>query len=262
MTDLQRAYSDEDLTAFLDGEADEALMQAIAQDLERDAELVHRLESLDISKHDLQLAFADHLATAPEFPPLPGPQTAPAAVQKPQLGWTSGFIGLGTGIAAGIALAVFFGLSAPAPSPNPTTAAAEPAPIGWLAAVATYQMLYTEETLSGPAAPDTSRLSELSEAVDLDLTQLSNVEGLTFRRAQQLGFYGKTLIQVAYTLPDGTPFAICILRNGTEERAPRYQELQGMQAADWTTGDHGVLIIGGTNAEAVEDLAPRIQELL
>lgn len=256
MTDAARDFSDEDLTAFLDGEAPEALVQAIEQGLAEDPGLAARLDALVIPVPALRAAFDAQLALAPIAPVAPPalpPVNAISGTPAPSRGWVGGALGLGAGLAAGIALALTFGLTPPAPAPQPG---------GWLQVVATYQMLYTPETLAAAGSQDPSVLAKLSQAVNLDLTGLAQIEGLEFRRAQQLGFNGKALIQVAYTLPDGTPFAICILQSGKDPRGAAFQELQGMQAADWTTGAHGVLLIGGTDAAILKDLAPRVQTLL
>lgn len=249
----ERTYSDEELTAFLDGEAEDRLADAIAADMARDHTLAEQIDALGIPKLALQGAFAGQLSDAPAMPALPPVmQSAPAA---PNRSWVQGMLGLGTGLAAGIVLAIGVDL-------NNSPPARTPAPMGWKAAVATYQMLYTADTLSsaGPANPE--QLTALSEAVSLDLSALASVEGLEFRRAQQLGFNGKALIQVAYSLPDGTPFAICILRSDTPADMPNFQHLQGMQAANWHTGTHGVLIIGGDDGETIRGLAPKVQALL
>lgn len=253
MSGAERTYSDEELTAFLDGEAEDGLADAIAADMARDPALAEQIDALSIPKLALQGAFAGQLSDAPAMPALPPMmESAPAA---PNRSWVQGMLGLGTGLAAGIVLAIGVDLNGPPPAPTP-------APIGWKAAVATYQMLYTADTLNsaGPANPE--QLTALSEAVSLDLSALASVDGLQFRRAQQLGFNGKALIQVAYSLPDGTPFAICILRNDTPADTPNFQQLQGLQAANWHTGAHGVLIIGGGDAEAIRSLTPKIQALL
>lgn len=256
MTNAPRDFSDEDLTAFLDGEAPEALARAIEQRLAEDPALAAHLDTLVIPVPALRAAFDAQLALAPIAPVVPPalpPVNALSESAAPSRGWVGSALGLGAGLAAGIALALSFGLTTPATAPQQG---------GWLQAVATYQMLYTPQTLAEAGPQDPSVLAELSQAVNLDLTGLAQIEGLEFRRAQQLGFNGKALIQVAYTLPDGTPFAICILQSGNDARGAAFQELQGLQAADWTTGAHGVLLIGGTDAAVLKDLAPRVQTLL
>ncbi len=268
MTEQSRAFTDEELTAFLDGEAGDADMRAIEAALSTDEALAERVLMLDIPKAEIAASFDALLARAPAMPDLPPPlalppsteDTAPKSNVVPMAAarrrWVGPSLGLGTGIAAGIAMALGFGWSLQEPA----------APVaqkkGWIATVAQYQMLYTPQTLmaSGPAQPDS--LASVSEAVGLDLTALGSVEGLTFHRAQELGFNGKALIQISYTLPDGTPFAICILRSDKPQGQTRVQTVEGMAAADFNTGTHGVLLIGGQDQGVVETLAPKVGELL
>lgn len=259
----RRDFSNEDLTAYLDQEADADLVRALEAALESDLDLANRLESLRFPKDILAAAFNDQLAAAPPMPELP-----PARIEIPQAAneptaprWMGFFTGGATGLVAGIAAAFIFGVN---------TNTVEQTQPGWLEIVANYQMLYVPETLdpaqttqvSGTAADQLAALETLSTAVAVDLTTLENVPGLTFRRAQRLGFRGKTLIQIAYSLPDGTPVAICILPSESQQKAPRSQALAGMAAADWTTGTHGVLIIGGENQAVIDDLAERVQPLI
>lgn len=254
MTDADRHYSDEDLTAFLDGEAPRTLARALEADVPTDSRLAARLDALDISKSALRDAFTVDLASAPPMPNLP---PAASITSPPQTSrrWIGTALGFGAGIAAGLAVAVSLDLAAP-------TAPAAPASGGWLATVATYQMLYTSETLAQAEPGDPATLAALSDVINLDLSGLAQIDGLEFRRAQRLGFNGKALIQVAYALPDGTPFAICILQSTKAARGAEFKELKGMQAADWTTGQHGILLIGGADKDVLRTLTPEIQTLL
>jgi len=61
-----RQFSDEDLTAFLDGEADANLSEAIESALIEDGVLSQRLADLHLDKDDLKAAFDDLLETAPQ----------------------------------------------------------------------------------------------------------------------------------------------------------------------------------------------------
>lgn len=248
-----RTYSDEDLTAFLDGEADSDLVQSLEADLGRDDALNARLAGLDIPKQMIASAFEEQLKSAPAMPPLPTP--AKTRSSRPGAFWP----GLGMGLAAGFALA--FAMT--------TLRQPEPQAPGWLEVVANYQMLYVPETLSSNAvAGKSSRygqsvsLDDLSKAVGTDLRMLRTVEGLQYRRAQLLGFNGKPLVQVAYTLPDGTPVAICILPSDTEAAGPNGQFLSGLAASDWTTGTHGVVVIGGQDQTTIDSIASQIAPLI
>ena len=147
-----------------------------------------------------------------------------------------------------------------------------PEPPGWIEVVANYQKLYTAETVAAPLAPpidsatraqaETEKLRALSDVIGLDLVQLHNIDGLKFRRAQQLGFRGKPLIQIAYALPDGTPVALCILPSTAAAKDVRAQMVQGMASTDWNTGAHGILLIGSDDQELINTLTPKVQSLI
>ena len=254
-----RVFSDEELTAYLDGEGDDALRAEIDAQLEQDNELGQRLAALDIPIPAIGAAFDGLLAEAPQMPDLPEPavHVAPAnTVSTPR--WRGFVPGAGIGLAAGLAVAMFTGLGQKPAAPK------EP---GWLEVVANYQMLYVPRTLEKHyGTPSLSarvkNLNNLSKVVGVDLSGLATIEGLSFRRAQELGFRGKPLIQIAYTLADGTPVAICLLESGNDAKPPSGKTISGLAAANWTTGKHGILIIGGQDQAVIDDLAAKVQPLI
>ena len=94
-----RTFSDEDLTAFLDGEADDALAREIEAALEADQDLAARLEGLTVPIAALQRAFATQLSAAPAMPDVPS-QVFDNTNAAPKRGFLPG---LGIGLVAGIA---------------------------------------------------------------------------------------------------------------------------------------------------------------
>lgn len=239
MTD--RIFSDEELTAFLDGEVDQETELAIAEAMETDESLGERIASLDVPLAQIRASYDLLLDDAPAMPALPEPR-APA--RSNVLAFSTGFFGVG--LAAGLAVAVFTGLGQQ-PPPKP----------GWKAQVANYQLLYGKETLTGvEPSPQEAQLqmASVGEALDLDLSTLPVPAGMTFRRAQVLDFNGKALAQISYTLPDGTPVALCILGSGNPA-TPEMQmaAVQGLGSVSWNTGAHAYFLIGG---EQSEELAP------
>ncbi|MEL6450425.1 MAG: hypothetical protein AAFQ19_04140 [Pseudomonadota bacterium] len=241
----RRPFRDEELTAYLDGEAEDALRAEIDAALETDAALAAQLAALDIPMPALTGAYAALLAEAPPMPALPNAPT-PAPVPTRRWGWTWGFGTFATGLAAGAAVAVYTGLGVPAPEPK-----------GWAAFVASYQSLYTAQTLANDmpdAAERAAQLATVSDALGFDLTDLPEAEGLSFRRAQVLGFRGKPLIQIAYLRADGTPVALCIIPAGPDEKPVRMGAAEGMDIARWNAPGFGFLLIGG------DDAAPLAQE--
>ena len=238
------SFSDEDLTAFLDGEAPDALHAAIETALDSDQILANRMAALDVPLDPIVSAYDALLETAPPMPDLPVAEVPSS--QKTRFGWGWGIGTFATGLAAGLAVAVFTGFGTP-----------EPAPRGWVSFVASYQALYTTATLQIPTpdAPETARqLTHVSDALGLDLSSLPQVQGLDFKRAQLLGFADKPLIQIAFLRADGTPVALCIVPSGAGDKPINMGSAEGLDIAQWNTPDFGFLLIGG------QDAAPLAQE--
>ena len=155
-------------------------------------------------------------------------------------------------LSAGLAVAVFTGFGQPAPQ--------EP---GWKAMVANYQVLYGKSTLfaTEPSPAETDRqLAQVSAALGLDLAELPTPAGYAFRRAQVLEFKGRPLAQISYTQPDGTPVALCILgSNNPTSGDVDLAMIQGLGSASWVAEGYGYLLIGGENAEILQEPAETFQ---
>ena len=239
MTD-PRTFSDEELTAFLDGEADAELESMISTALETDVALGERMAALDIPMAAMAAAFDSVLDDAPAMPDL-APAAAPAPANtntRPR--WGFGIATFATGLAAGLAVAMFTGFGTP-----------EPAPRGWVSFVASYQTLYTTDTLQAvdPSPQDVAlQLAAVSEGIGIDLAALPQAQGLTFKRAQLLGFNGKPLVQISYLREDGTPVALCIIPAGPDAQALNMGAAEGLDVARWNTPGFGFLLIGGQDA--------------
>ena len=245
-----RTFTDEELTAFLDGEADDALAEAIGDAMEADEALQQRLLALDIPLAPVRDAYDQLLSEAPSMPALPEMKAEDAPT--PRFGWGWGVGTFGTGLAAGLAVALFTGIGQPEAPPPP----------GWASFVASYQSLYTPETLASVTISEADRaaqLAEMSAALGLDLSTLPDAEGLTFKRAQVLGFNGKPLVQLAYQRADGTPVALCIIPAGPDNRPVSMGAAQGMELARWNTPGYGFLLIGGQDRAPIETEADTFQ---
>ncbi|MEO0380765.1 MAG: hypothetical protein AAF252_10895, partial [Pseudomonadota bacterium] len=183
------------------------------------------------------------------------PETASAMPQPANtnapLKWAWGFGTFGTGIAAGLAVALFTGFGTP-----------EPAPRGWVSFVASYQTLYTTATLTdvSPSADEAAlQLASVSEGIGIDLAALPQAEGLTFKRAQLLGFNGKPLVQISYLRDDGTPVALCIIPAGPDAKGVSMGASEGLDIARWNTPGFGFLLIGGQEGEPLAREAETFQ---
>ncbi|WP_299722352.1 hypothetical protein [uncultured Tateyamaria sp.] len=246
-----RDFSDEELTAFLDGEADASLEAEISAALETDEALADRMAGLEIPMAAIAGAFEELLANAPPMPALPPAMPEPANTNA-RLSWAWGFGTFGTGLAAGLAVALFTGFGTP-----------EPAPRGWVSFVASYQTLYTTATLTdvNPSQQEAAlQLASVSESIGIDLANLPQAEGLTFKRAQLLGFNGKPLVQISYLREDGTPVALCIIPAGPDSKGLNMGSAEGLDVARWNTPGYGFLLIGGQEGEPLEREAQTFQE--
>ncbi|WP_147110238.1 anti-sigma factor [Tateyamaria sp. syn59] len=251
MTDV-RAFSDEELTAYLDGEADDALHAEIDAALEADPEVVEQLAALDVPMAPIAEAYEALLREAPPMPDLPeAPTTVVPAVAPARGRWAWGAGTFATGLAAGLAVAMFTGFGTP-----------EPAPRGWVSFVASYQLLYTPETLAfaDPTPQEAAvQLAAVSEAIGIDVTGLPEAQGLTFKRAQVLGFNDKPLVQISFARDDGTPVALCIIAAGPDAAPVSMGAAEGLDLARWNTPGYGFLLIGGTDAAPLAEEAETFQ---
>lgn len=239
MTRPAQDFTDADLVAYLDGQAPEELHKEIDAALADDPSLAERLAGLSLPMDAVRGGWDALLDSAPPAPDLSPVATAP----RPRRGlWAGG--AFATGIAAGLAVAVFTGLGTAPPPPAP----------GWKAVVASYQSLYGPNTLtSAPAeAERTAQLAQASAALGLDITDLPQAQGLDFRRAQVLDFRGKTLVQIAYQSDAGAPVALCIIAAaGPAPKEMQAETLEGLAATSWNAGGFAYLLIGGEDPEAL-----------
>lgn len=229
--------SDETLTAFLDGElsAEESADLEVA--LAAQPALAQRLAQLDVVKDDIATAFDQILPSAPAMPERLA--ASPSAKSAPP------FVALAAALALGaiIGFGATFGTSSPS-SPD------------WKVAIANYQVLYVPETLTSATGQDqVERLETFSGRIGVPLAEATNIDGLSFRRVQMLGFESAPLVQMAYVAPDGAPIAFCITEVDEADYAPKAENLSGLAAAHWVQDGIGYLIIGGDDLNFVDGLA-------
>ncbi len=233
--------TDEELTAYLDGEADTALRARIDQTLTSDPEVAARLDALSIDTSSLKAEFDGLLMTAPNnLVPAANDRSPPRA--------------FGGAIVASMILGLTMGYTIFSPS--------TPAKPGWTQYVAAYQALYVSETLNTVSPSEPSELIRLSEVIGRDLNPATEIDTLNFKRGQVLGFNGKPLIQLAYLTEDGKPVALCVIRNGSPQQDIEHRELEGMQAASWSDGTFSYLLIGGADADLIAETATKFKARL
>ncbi|QUJ75701.1 hypothetical protein KDD17_12140 [Sulfitobacter albidus] len=242
MTDSDRAFTDEELGAYIDGEADADLRAAIEAARLSDPALDARLAQLEGVGNALRGAY-DFDALDP--PAYIAATQAPTALPLRRLA-------VPVGLAAAFVLGMFV-------SPQPVT---KP---GWIDQVASYQALYVTQTLAQTPADNTQSIATLAgatQSLGVDLSPATTLAELDFKRAQMLGIGESPLVQMAYLDDAGVPFAFCITRVDGADRGVATSTSHALATASWVRDGIGYVIVGGDDEARAQQLAESLQTLL
>ena len=240
-----RSFSDEELTAYLDGESDPAISAEIEQALSQDAQLRARLDALSFDKPQLKEGMDALLKSAPS-PPVWEEGAFATARRTSGRGWRR------TATAAVVALAVGFGGGVLIGGKS------EP---GWRDYVASYHALYANSTLTHIDQSEKlaeEELERVSSSIGkpIALSVVTYPEQLDYKRAQVLSFEDRPLIQLAFLSKVGTPIALCIVQSSEAIDSPvRLTQLEGMSAAVWSKNGYEFILIGGRDDELIAEAA-------
>lgn len=241
-----RHFTDEELTAYLDQEIDSETAKSISQRLESDAVLQERVAKLNELTDGISTALDGLLTSAPEMPDM-GQNIVPYKITN----WL-----VPVGLAAALVVGAVFG----------TYGLQRSTSKGWMNYVSAYQALYVNGTLASVDVSDadnTAQLALLSEIIGRDLTAAQNTDGISFRRAQLLGFEGRPLVQMAYLSQIGSPIALCVIQSETTgEQTPQFTTFEGMSAAYWTKDGYSFLLIGGQDDRLISQEAKLFFEVI
>ena len=243
----RKDFTDEELTAFLDGEATAELKAEIEAAVEGDSALKDRIVALTIPMAPMKAAFDAQLGAAPVMEPLPVGNAAQVGVSTMKM--------LG-GMAASLVVGALLGMS---------LLRGDDAPRDWQDYAAAYHALYVNGTLAGvEASPEQTAqdLAELGAVLSHDLASAQRDPVLDYKRGQVLGYEGKPLVQLAYLSPMGDPVALCLVRTDQADAAIAMTELEGLAAAQWQSDGVAYLLIGGTDATLIKDAAVRFADAL
>lgn len=224
--------TDEDLTAWLDGEADVTLAARIEAALEEDPDQVSRIYALGFDRNALASGFDAMLLQAPAFPAEDtGTPVPPDATPGRSAIWR-------------IAAALVLGIALGAGTSRFIAHGKEEA--DWVSLAAAYQALYVEQTLAvvnDTRAERDAQLDRVSAAVGVDLHGTPDSTELDYRRSQILGMGDKVIIQVAYFSEERLPVALCLTRTDDAPRGYHMDRYYGMEFVEWVQdGVHYVLI--------------------
>ena len=237
-------FSDEQLTAYLDGEKNHTPHVEIETALKTDESLRSRLESLKMDTDALSSSMDSLLDLAPAAPKL-------EIVEKTQ----SDTSWMKSGLIA--ACAACFMIVSGILGYNISDRKID----DWREYVAAYHYLYITNTLAN-VEPDPAQrqieIARIGDAIgkDIELESLKNFAGLDYKRAQILGYEGKPLAQMTFLSMLGDPIALCIIRSETNsEKLIATMQMENMASASWAKDGYEYLIIGGKDEAMIKEAA-------
>ena len=277
-------YTDEDLVRYADNTMSTERRDRLVDAAEHDAELAETLAALDASKLPFKAAFdqqplppvpdslrteIENLVSVANSENVSSIHTARSAGKKPLITGWPGYLAqaaclvlcVGIGFAIGTAkrdTAPSNVTSSEVASANAETSGAS-TQRKWVERVADYQTLYVANTVRGIEADLPGTLEQLetleqASGVKTAVPDLSEA-GYQFARAQELGFEGKTLVQVVYTKEGNTPLALCyMLANGENDQNLILASRHGLGTASWINNNQRFVIVGNESAENLKSL--------
>lgn len=244
-------YTDDDLIAFLNGEAEETLAISIEEAIAADPTLEDRLMALDPGIGAAKEAFEE----------LEGPKEGAINLPLPQSAEkSSGFFGKLLPLAAAALVGAFLVSGFLDPAEDDTN---------WRVQVANYQALYSADTVGNASFSDaelnaqTSLAAERIGLPDL-IVALGETQGLTHVRTQTLQVNGTPLAQIVFKTADGIPVALCGIARTEGGATPEigFGRMAKMQSASFETNGHSWLLVGGEDPDLILENAKQFRDAL
>ena len=245
-------FSDEQLTAYLDGEAGTDIRRQIDAARLTDSSLDARLRSLSVDTKELKTSFDSILASAPA-----APETVAPVAREDRGPNRAAIMSMAACAAALVFVGVVFGWYV---SPGQGDS--------WQGAAAIYHKLYVKQTLAHVIADtprQTEELRRVSKALGrtIDLGELTGLSDLEYKRAQVLGYQGRPLVQLAFLTTDGIPVALCIMRApNTAARGVKGDQIEGLGAASWISDGYEFIVLANTRQARLEKFARHFRSQL
>lgn len=242
---MSNIFTDEQITAYLDGEKEHTPFKEIEAARITDAKLEARIKVLSFDEAIIKQSMDSLLKIAPATPELPKLKAA----NDNGSSWFKG--GLIAACAASMML--FSGIVGYSISDRQTDS--------WREYVAAYHYLYITNTLSAVENEAPAAIAELERvggaiSKELQLASLVGFEELDYKRSQILGYQGKPLAQMTFLSKMGTPIALCVIRSGSDaDEAIEDIRMEGMAAATWSKDGYEYLIIGGNDQMLIDNAA-------
>lgn len=261
--------SDEELTAYLDGElaSDAAKLAALERQLAGSEPARLRLATLAVGGRPFRQAFDALGETAPMDrlragldAALSSQRSSIVRLQQPRRRWFTPEL-----IAASLAFLLFGGALGLAAAPSlsswlsSTEAALDPED-AWMAAVASQISLEDGASISaltGDPAKASGDLAAVGQPLGLTLTEPAiRLPGYTFKKARLLSFGGKPIAQLLYVSATGDPLALCLsLETDDAAEPPITRDVDTIGMRYWRNKTRGLLLAGRLPQARLAELA-------
>ncbi len=244
-------FTDEQLTAYLDGEYDYVPKDEVESALKYDADLRAQLDRLSFDRAACSSAFDSLLETS---------AVGSSHVENKSAKTKKKYFFLWQSAAAVLLVGMgWFG--------NHTLLKDENFLDDWKAYAAAYQVMYTQETLASldfSVSQKRESLERVKKHIPLQysLESAGTVDGLSFERAQVLAYKQSKVVQFAFLLDGITPVALCVTKHQSKVKDNDNFNLEireGMSSATWVTGGYEFLLIGGSDDAFIQQAANQLK---
>lgn len=158
-------------------------------------------------------------------------------------------------LAASIAVFFVVGLLAgqhvfPPSAPKPTQWAV------WVDRIASYQALYTRDTLpmgNPPLARKTGQMQRVSTFLEAPITapDLAKLDA-DYKYAKIFAIGGQPLAQIAYLPKTGAPFSLCLMKTDKPDHEPKFSTAHGLNVASWRRNGIAYVYVGKTPRDVMD----------
>ncbi|WP_349957522.1 anti-sigma factor [Rhizobium sp. ZPR3] len=262
MTELNKGQmvTDEQLTAFIDGELNAVDRDRIEGLIASDERVAERFDVLSRSTLPFAEAFQPMLAEAPaaklDAMLAAIPSSRESKVRAAGIGRRGFLAAMAASFVAAIAIdRAVIGIGHRLSKPDEDSE--------WRAAVAEYLSLYTADTLSAPAgdhAQQVAQLNGVGARLGLPLKpEEVAMPGVEFKRALILNYDSRPLAQITYLDPESGPMALCIVQSTKGAAAPDMENRRGMNVVYWSSATHAFMLIGHAPIDRMQQLAADVR---
>ena len=240
--------SDEDLLAYADGKLTPAEMADIDLLLVDDAEARETIAALRQSSLPYREA-AEALIDVPDLSHIAHhiksyqPETRPSLLKR--------FAPLAASVAVFFVVGLLAGQHIfPPGAPKPTQWAV------WVDRIASYQALYTRDSVSPANTPDSRKNGQMLRVSKLLGTTIKapDLAGLDadYKYAKVFAIDGSPLAQIAYLPKSGEPFSLCLMKTDKADHGPKFSTAHGVNVAAWRKGGIAYVFVGRTPRDVMD----------